>query len=307
MNDSGFSLCFPRARGEPLCRGVIKAEAGDFQVMEQLGFEPAGNGEHAYLKIRKINANTGWVASQLAGLAEVRPFDVGYAGRKDRQAITEQWFSCYLPGRMDPDWRTLASDDIEIVAVTRHRRKLRKGAHRRNLFQVRIREFDGDRADMEARLECIRDNGFPNYFGEQRFGRGGRNLHYAGQLFAGERVSRAKRDIYVSAARAYLFNRVLSDRVVNGYWQSPDEKAALYGITKKGSPDPEPAGYEAWCEGLKRLGIKASQRPICILPEDFDWKFEDNKTLLLSFGLTKGAYATSLLRELVHYEEAVSE
>lgn len=311
MNDSGTSLCFPRAWGGPDCHGVIKANPADFCVFERLGFEPAGTGEHAWLKIRKTNTNTGWVAARLADVADVRPFDVGYAGRKDRRAVTEQWFSCYLPGRMDPDWQALPAGDMEIITVTRHRRKLRKGAHQGNFFEIRIRHINGQPASLENRLARVKADGFPNFFGEQRFGRQANNLKEADRLFAGERISRVKRDIYISAARAYLFNRVLSERIHDGSWCLPGDGGAirtgpLYGAARDAPPEPVPDGYNHWNEGLKRLKVKAARRPLCVIPEDFDWKFEDNDTLLLSFALPPGAYATSLLRELIYYEESVS-
>ncbi len=311
MTDVSLPFCFTRACGEPAARGAIKEEPDDFRVTEELGFEPAGEGEHAFLRIRKIETNTGWIAKRLADLAGVRPFDVGYAGRKDRHAVTEQWFSCYLPGKTDPDWRALERDHgIEVVRVTRHRKKLRKGHHRANRFRIRIRHLTNSDEGLAERLGAVGKNGFPNYFGEQRFGREGGNLHHAEQLFAGGRVPRSKRDLYISAARAYLFNRVLSREVEAGTWCRPAKDGRvrtgpLFGVTRK-QPLPDeasPPGFEAWCEGLRKLKVKAARRALCALPEAFDWEFEDHRTLLLSFGLPAGSYATSLLRELIRYEE----
>lgn len=305
-------FCFSWAWGKPSCRGVIRYVPEDFRVTEHLGFELDGTGEHAWLRIRKTGDNTGWVAAQLARLAGVRPFDVGYAGRKDRHAVTEQWFSCYLPGKADPDWRVLEQDGIEVIRVTRHSRKLRRGAHRANHFEIRIRMIGRD-DQLEHRLEHVRDYGFPNYFGEQRFGHDGGNLGQARVLFDGGRVPRGKRDIYISAARAYLFNRVLSARVEDGSWLGLDENGrektgTLFGVSRNGaSPEDEiPQGLEDWVEGLKALKVKASRRPLGVIPESFRWAFEDD-ALVLGFALPSGSYATSLLRELVLYEEKVSE
>src|SRR5210317_1968524 len=77
--------------------GKIKAEPADFVVEEQFDEAFSGEGEHLYLQIRKIGQNTHWVAEQLAKMAGVRSKDVGYAGRKDRFAITTQWFSVPTP------------------------------------------------------------------------------------------------------------------------------------------------------------------------------------------------------------------
>ncbi|MBD3646866.1 MAG: tRNA pseudouridine(13) synthase TruD [Pseudomonadales bacterium] len=306
-------FCFSRAWGKPSCRGIIRAAPEDFRVTEQLGFEPDGSGEHAWLRIRKTGDNTGWVADRLAKLAGVRPFDVGYAGRKDRHAVTEQWFSCYLPGRLDPDWSVLESDNIEVLTVTRHGRKLRKGAHESNRFLIRVR-MSGVDDELETRLHCVRDKGFPNYFGEQRFGHDRRNLEYAEALFAGERVPRSKRDIYISAARAWMFNRVLSNRVDDGSWLGVDDNGRgktgpMFGVERKAQTlqDDIPEGFESWGEGLKRLKVKASRRSLCIVPREFEWTFEDDGALVLEFTLPSGSYATSLLRELVLYEDGMSE
>lgn len=313
MNNSCWPLRFARAWGGPVGSGTIKQAPDDFRVTETLGFELDGEGEHAWLWIRKSGTNTAWVAKRLAELCELRPFDVGYAGRKDRRAITEQWFSCYLPGRLDPDWRRVEEDGIEIVKVSRHRKKLRKGNHEGNRFRITIRNLDGDRKALTRRLVHVRDTGFPNYFGEQRFGHDGNNLNKVNRLFAGERVSRSKRDIYISAARAYMFNRVLSGHVEDGSWCEAGEdgrpqNGLLYGVTRKASVGDEavPPGFESWLEGLERLKVKASRRPWCVVPQTFEWQFEDNGALVLCFGLPSGSYATSLLRELVQYEESVS-
>ena len=88
-----MALAPPRAYGPPPAAGVLRAQAEDFVVEEDLGFAPAGAGAHLLLKVRKRDANTQWVAQQLARLAGCRTAEVGYAGLKDRRAIAVQWFS----------------------------------------------------------------------------------------------------------------------------------------------------------------------------------------------------------------------
>ena len=102
---------WPRAHGDPLFPASIRNQPSDFQVVENLGFEFSGSGEHDYLWIEKTGANTEWVARQLARHAEVPAKDVGYAGLKDRHAVTQQWFS--VPRWHSPDWQAL---DVEGVA-----------------------------------------------------------------------------------------------------------------------------------------------------------------------------------------------
>ncbi len=133
----------PYAWGGPAGDGAIRALAEDFQVNEILGFEPAGEGQHVFLHLRKRDTNTLWLAKQIAALAGVGQRDVGYAGLKDRHGVTSQWFSVDLAGRPEPDWEQLASDQLQVLRVTRHRRKLRVGALRGNRFRLRIRASEG--------------------------------------------------------------------------------------------------------------------------------------------------------------------
>jgi tRNA pseudouridine13 synthase len=173
----------PFAHGGPPVEGRIRVEPGDFRVDEVLGFEPSGAGEHAFLFVEKIGANTEWVARRIAEKAGVAPIAVGYAGLKDRHAVTRQSFSVQLPGRDDPDWSSLAIPGVRVLAASRHDRKLKRGSHRGNRFRIRVRDVEGDRERVESRIAVIRERGVPNYFGEQRFGRDAGNVDLAREMF----------------------------------------------------------------------------------------------------------------------------
>ena len=127
MNE--LQLLGPRAYGEPLGTAVLKAIAEDFQVDEELGYVPSGAGEHVFLHICKRGENTAWVAGKIAELANVNVTDVGYCGRKDRHAVTAQWFSVYLPKAPEPDWTLLNTESIQLLSASRHQTKLRRGEH----------------------------------------------------------------------------------------------------------------------------------------------------------------------------------
>ncbi len=223
----------PHAWGRPVVAAAIRSVPEDFQVDEEPGFTPDGEGQHVLLRIRKRNANTQWLARQLARFAEVPARDVGFAGLKDRCAVTTQWFSIDLAGKAEPDWSAFDSQDIQVIEVVRHGRKLRRGALRGNHFVLVLRQIEGNREKLEHRLHQIRHNGVPNYFGEQRFGQNSSNLDQADGMFRGKiRVrDRHKRGLYLSAARSLLFNRVLAERVRNGTWQRilPGEVVMLAG------------------------------------------------------------------------------
>ncbi len=209
------------AYGQPSVSGVIRSNPEDFQVDEVLGFDLTGEGEHVCLHIRKRNSNTAFVAKQIAKLAGVKNMDVSYAGLKDRNAVTTQWFSIYISNKPEPDWTQLNNEEVEVLEVKRHNRKLRRGALQGNRFTLVVRELEGDVALLEARFNLINQYGVPNYFGEQRFGHDHGNLEKARGMFAGEfKVkNRDKRSIYLSAARSEIFNQVLNQRVADNTWR----------------------------------------------------------------------------------------
>ncbi|MDY6898092.1 MAG: tRNA pseudouridine(13) synthase TruD, partial [Cyanobacteriota bacterium] len=206
---------------EPLCgRGLIRQVPEDFVVEERVDIELEGEGEHLWVQLRKRGQNTEYVAAQLARLCEVPRRAVGYAGRKDRHAVTTQWFSVHLPGKQGPgDWTALP-ESVEVLQTARHRRKLQTGALKANRFRLVIRDLTGEPDQIESRLERLARRGVPNYFGEQRFGHGGRNVERAHEWFAGEfrPRDRSLRSLLLSSARSFLFNEVLAARVRADSW-----------------------------------------------------------------------------------------
>jgi tRNA pseudouridine13 synthase len=194
-------------------QGVYKTRPEDFEVRELLPFEPEGEGEHVYLHIRKRGHNTLELQQALAKLSAIPRHHVGYAGMKDRQALTSQWFSVHLPGTVEPDWEVLQQDGVSLERVGRHRRKLRTGAHCANQFTLVLRQLQGGVSRCEQRLQQIKQHGFANYFGEQRFGRNGSNLVAAESLGPVRKGRLSNRQaMALSAARSLIFNRVLARR-----------------------------------------------------------------------------------------------
>jgi tRNA pseudouridine13 synthase len=230
-----MSTPLPRAYGEAVLTAQFRVSPEDFFVEELLSFEPAGQGEHLLLTIEKRGMNTAFAARRIAQWAGIPEMGVGYAGMKDRHAVTRQRLSVHLPKRVAPDIATLQSDDLRVLESHWHNRKLPRGALAGNRFVIGLRDVHGDRDAIERRLADIRDHGLPNYFGEQRFGRDrsrhpasrdtsasmhvdGDNVEAARRMFQGQRVKREQRSIYLSAARSELFNAVLAARIDAGNW-----------------------------------------------------------------------------------------
>jgi tRNA pseudouridine13 synthase len=208
----------PCAHGGPAGSARLRVSPEDFVVREWLGFDADGEGDHLLLKVRKRGANTMWVAKQLARLGKIQPRDVGFAGLKDRDAVAEQAFT--VPGRSAvPNWLGVTGDGFEVISAERTRRKLKRGALKGNDFDIVLREFSGDTAVLEQRLQTLATTGAPNYFGPQRFGHNGSNIATAVAWFeGGPAPERADRGFALSAARSAIFNAVLADRINAGTW-----------------------------------------------------------------------------------------
>jgi tRNA pseudouridine13 synthase len=285
----------------PTIHGSIKTLPDEFVVDEVLPFELAGTGEHLYVEIEKTGANTGWVAYQLARFLGVRDLDVSYAGRKDRHGVTTQWFSCYLPTGIDVDWKRFSIEGVVVKAMAWHRSKLRRGQLQCNVFRIKVRHgklTESQGHDLVERLESLIEHGLPNYFGPQRFGRGGHNLILADQLLRkGERV-RGNRGMLISAARSWLFNGFLARHLDRG-----DAQQVVQGPLIGKSRDPQPGEKyfdemeQAWATGLRKLGAKVGTRDLIVRPDGMSWSAAEDG-LVLKFRLPPGSYATSLLREL---------
>ncbi|CRI55679.1 tRNA pseudouridine(13) synthase TruD [Pseudomonas sp. CCOS 191] len=216
-----LELLGPRASGDVLGTAVLKAVAEDFQVDEVLDIPLSGQGEHLWLWVEKRDLNTEEAARRLARAAGVPVRAISYAGLKDRQALTRQWFSLHLPGKADPDLSRAEDDTLRVLKQVRHQRKLQRGAHSANGFTLRLTALQADHQALDARLEQLKQQGVPNYFGSQRFGHAGGNVHDAQDWAARQALpeQRNLRSRLLSAGRSYLFNQVLAARVADGSWQ----------------------------------------------------------------------------------------
>lgn len=211
-----------RALGGPLVFGArMRAEPSDFVVDEACAVDFDEAGEHVWVRIEKTGLTTPQLADRWArGLGLARGL-IGYSGLKDRHAVTRQWLSFPWPVKAPlPAWPDIAG--CRVLAAHRHGRKLRRGTHRANHFEIRLRHVgELPAAALAARMAALQGSGIPNYFGPQRFGREGANLDLARALFDGARLRRTARGFALSAARALLFNAVLDARIRAAAWPGP--------------------------------------------------------------------------------------
>ena len=313
---------WPKAHPETQASGTLKLHNADFQVTELPLALPSGEGEHIWVQVEKDGANTAFVAQRIAEYAGVKENDVGYAGLKDRYAVTEQWFSIYLPKGETPNLMQLTHDEFTVLAQQRHVKKLRRGDLLGNHFEIILRDVEGDKARIETNLKQIQQHGVPNYFGPQRFGHDGGNVEQGRLMVSREiRVRNPKmKGIYLSAVRSFVFNEILAARINNELWGKTltgdvfdDEglpTGALWGRGRVVAADA--AGdlenriakqHASLCEGMEHAGLSQERRTLAAIPKEMTWQWLDDSQLQLSFSLAAGYYATSVLREVLDAQE----
>jgi len=330
--------------GSPKSTGKLKAEPIHFQVKEDLGFDFSGEGEHLMVRVRKTGENTSFVANELAKACDVKSKDVSWAGLKDRHAVTEQWLSVHLPKGGTPDLSSFLAQhaSIEVIETGRHNKKLRPGDLVGNHFNITLTEVS-DVEDVTRRLQSIHQHGVPNYFGSQRFGNQGNNLDEA-RRWGRENVrtrNQNKRSLYLSAARSWIFNAIVSNRIKQGLFTQVIEGDCIQ--TKEGMVLAEtqqllalnerilsgdaaitaamagdndlPTQSEALMIEQPQLDaepdlmalirgnrMRHERRNIVLKPQNLTWSIEKD-SVKLDFSLEAGCFATSLIRELIQEQE----
>jgi len=301
---------------------TLKLLNEDFIVTELPLQLPSGEGEHIWLDIEKNGANTVFVAQQLAQAAGVQEKDVGYAGLKDRHAITRQWFSIHLPKGETPDLTLLQHPEFKVLGQRRHLKKLRAGDLQGNRFRIVLRDVTGDRNAIEANLRAVASHGVPNYFGAQRFGHDGGNVEQGRAMLSREiRVRHPKKKgIYLSAVRSFVFNEVLALRIAQGLWgkslpgdvmdEAGRPTGPLWGRGRVSTTDQAQAlemsvaeRHAILCDGMEHAGLDQERRALVATPVDMSWEWPQADQLVLTFTLPAGNYATSCLNEILRTTE----
>jgi tRNA pseudouridine13 synthase len=341
------------------CDGVLKRLPEDFIVDEVPAYLPSGEGEHIYVQIEKRGLSTPQVVEHLRAAFRLPPSAVGYAGLKDAQAVSRQWLSLHSHG--DLPLQAAERPGLRVLATSRHGNKLRRGHLRGNRFEILVRNARRE-SDVAATLEFIARWGFPNYYGEQRYGRDGMNAERGKALLLGGQVPGGRvpsgktgggahndrQRFAINAYQSALFDELVAQRLrslgnlhtlVNGDLPVLHGNGAAFHVSTltleatqpradagEISPSAPLFGYRVelaagqpgeWeravlqREGLTpesfRLRSKGEspggeRRAVRAIPAELehDWFAEpDGPALRLRFTLPPGAYATSLLREVM--------
>lgn len=322
---------------KPMASGIFKAQAEDFKVYEALGFELSAEGEHVWLYVEKRGQNTLDLCKEIAAKLNISPKQISYSGLKDKHAITRQWLSICTAKEMN--YLALVLDKANVLIAKRHTHKLKRGAHRANEFEIVLRDISRPKA-LDKALGRIEKHAVPNYFGEQRFGNSGNNIKQAVRMFSGAlKVGRHQRGLYLSAARAYLFNEVLSERVSRQIWNkgiqgdvmmlagsnSFFQTDAIDDVLEKrlAEFDIHPSiplwgkgslatsfeahklesdiirQYPQLTAGLESYGLRQQRRASRLIVQALEHVWLNKTTLKIKFSLVRGAFATTVLRQLL--------
>jgi tRNA pseudouridine13 synthase len=209
--------------------GRIKFLPEDFEVEEIPAYQPSGSGDFLYLWIEKRDMGAEYFTRQVARRLDIPVGEVGTAGMKDRRAVTRQMVS--VPAHVEDRVAQLEGDGIRVLSVSRHGNKLRPGHLHGNRFRILVRDPSAEVAVAEVLpsiIERLKQQGVPNYYGPQRFGRDGETWQLGLALLRGEKPPVTAsgrpqnlrnpflRKLSLSAAQAGLFNHYLAQRLADG-------------------------------------------------------------------------------------------
>ena len=323
----------------PPIGGRYKASIDDFIVEEVPAYALSGEGEHCFLSTRRAGKTTSELVKEVADVLSLPSREIGYAGMKDRQGICTQWLSVMAHGRDALSIREdLLSAGLDVGECGLHGNKLRIGHLLGNRFDVFVRDVvDGAAEHARAIFNALKPLGFLNWYGEQRFGRDGRNAETGLFVLSGQsRMPRWKRQLMLSALQSALFNSWLNTRMCAGYVDDllegdvakKRDTGGLFDVDDADLEQPRfrdglitytgpmfggkmreaagPAGaleksvlVEAGLtmDALRAGHLTGTRRPARVVPQDVEIE-ADSDGLRLRFYLPKGAYATVILDEL---------
>jgi tRNA pseudouridine13 synthase len=329
--------------GVPQIAAVLKSTAADFEVEEILGFEPDGEGEHLFLWVEKRGLSTNELIARMAKDHDLPPNTFGYSGLKDKHALTRQWLSLHLPGKEAP-FDQPTGEGYRVLRQLRHHKKLRPGTHKFNRFRICLREVAELPDATLQQIDSVRELGFANYFGHQRFGRKQDNVEQALAQLGTRRLSRTRKSMLLSSLRSHLFNQILATRIELGHWQTPLEGdvfmlrgshsifsepldaallerfrqqdisncASLYGsgrilMTARSAEIEQQIFTENTdiTNCLERHDSRLQMRPLRVAAESFSFDHDPAAGLLqLDLSLPTGSYVTTMLEHFLLLEDA---
>ncbi|WP_299546570.1 tRNA pseudouridine(13) synthase TruD [uncultured Helicobacter sp.] len=234
----------------------FKQSPRDFVVEEVPLYPFSGDGAHLVLKLRKKNLTTFETLKILSNHLGIKEKDIGYAGLKDKNALTIQYIS--LPHFIKDKLEDFTHPEIKILDSNFHHNKIKIGHLKGNKFFIRIKKLSSLNAQKIVQVvESIKQFGIPNYFGYQRFGIDGKNYLQGKEIIESKRRLRDKKmqNFLISAYQSFLFNLWLSLRIDFSHiiaTHSGKELSKALEIYAKTNAIPTCFKDQGYCNALKK-------------------------------------------------------
>ncbi|NOX16289.1 MAG: tRNA pseudouridine(13) synthase TruD [Epsilonproteobacteria bacterium] len=197
---------------------LFTKNSSDFIVNELPLYEFSGEGEHLILHVRKKDMTTWQMVQALSEVCGAKTRDFGYAGLKDKDGMTTQYVSVHKS--FEKKLENFSHENIKIISKTYHNNKIRIGHLKGNRFFIRLKRANKiDAQKLENAIKTLAKEGFPNFFGYQRFGKQGDNYILGREILQGKRKERKRKmkNFFISAYQSFLFNEWLSNRLKIGH------------------------------------------------------------------------------------------
>ncbi|MDO5823158.1 tRNA pseudouridine(13) synthase TruD [Methanobrevibacter sp.] len=176
--------------------GSIRNQYEDFYVEEIPEIVPDGEGPNVYVWIEKLGRTTLDVVLDIARDLHISRKRMGFAGMKDKKAITRQWI-CIANMDSEEQFQQVENLDIyktDFLKVVRGRKKLRMGQLKGNKFKILVKDLDDIEKSVDIANEVLKElqsTGVPNYFGWQRFGKPRTITHLVGEALVENNLEKA--------------------------------------------------------------------------------------------------------------------
>ena len=326
--------------------GLLKVEPRFFLVHELPLYEADGAGEHLYVNLTREGWNTADLVRKISGILGKRFDDLGYAGLKDKHAVATQTISIYAPQEADDAEliRKITENlPVQVEWFRRHGNKLKTGHLRANQFEITLSDVDPNALSLAEKLsEELLRKGYPNYYGEQRFGRSADNAEQGKRILLGKKreTQKWKRNLLLSAYQSELFNQWLGERILAGDFTrilkgDVAKKNETGGLFDVDFPEAEQVRFDSgeitytgpmFGSKMRPALFEAGEREAAVLARENvkSGKFAGARLegsrraalirpedfsiasvpegLKFKFTLPKGAYATALMREFIKGE-----
>ncbi len=198
----------------PITQVHFTKNSNDFTVSEIPLYDFTGEGEHLILHVRKKDITTWDMIKVLSEVSGAKARDFGYAGLKDKDGMTIQYIS--ILKKYESSFENFFHDKIKIIQKTYHKNKIKIGHLKSNRFFMRLKKVSKiDAKKLEDGLRFINENGYPNFFGYQRFGKEQNNSSDGLKILSGEMKIKNKKmkKFLISAYQSELFNLWLNHRI----------------------------------------------------------------------------------------------